>query len=149
MAKFTVNPDGSIGTDSPQAALELQRAILGKKTRGPTSGSASTVQDAPNPKVKIFVAALLKSAKGLTSEQAAQVIGIGLKSLPPVVRSLNAWCKHHKVNFEGMIKRTNQYDNRRVISLYSLTDDGRLFFAARAEFLTVATNGAGSKTAEA
>ena len=87
MSKFTVYLDGSIGTDSPQAALELQRAILGKKPRGRASGSAPPASDALNPKAKIFIAALLKTATGLTTEQAAKAIGIGPKSLPPVLRT--------------------------------------------------------------
>lgn len=150
MPKFTIYLDGSIGTDSPQAALELQRAILGRKTRvSRPAGSATSSSDTLNLKAKLFLAALLKTGKGLTTEQAARAIEVAPKSLPPVVRSLNSWCKHQKIVLDQMVKRTTAYDNRRVISLYNLTDEGRVFFAGRVELATAPPNGAGSKAAEA
>ncbi len=88
---------------------------------------------------KLFLNALLKSTSGLNTDQLALELGIGAKSLPPVLRTLKKWCERKKLDFEGLINRRPGYVNKRYVTTYSLTDQGRVKFASLVG--TLAANG--------
>jgi hypothetical protein len=83
---------------------------------------------------------LLKSNTDLHTDQLTTALGIEPKSLPPVLRSLKRWCEHQKLNFSGLIETKPIYANKRYLTSYHLTDQGRLTFAGRVGTGTVLTN---------
>jgi hypothetical protein len=125
---YRVLPNGVIETDTLAEAIAAQTAVTGKKpAKLHTARRADN--DTLNGNAKQFLRALIAAPKTtLSTEQAAKALNFGPKSLPPVIRSLNNWCRKHRVTLDAMVKRDTAYEDRRVISVYRLTDEGRQFF---------------------
>ncbi len=92
---------------------------------------------------KGMLSAMLQSGQGLNTDELTKTLGIEPKSLPPVLRSLRKWCQEKKLDFEGVIEKRPAYLNKRYVTVYSLTDHGRVTFAGMAGLLE-AVNGRGA-----
>jgi hypothetical protein len=127
---YRVLPDGTIETDTLDDALKARDAVLGRKTnqrhaRGIVTKKSDTLL---SDVTKAFLRALVQSPNGLTSTQAATAAGIGTKSLPPVIRGLNEFCRRKHIVMDSLVTRKTKFENRRPVSLYALTEEGRRFF---------------------
>jgi len=80
-----------------------------------------------------FLGLLLTTNEGLNTEQVAAHLSIGPKSIPPILRSLAKWGKLKKHNLDGLLTRKMTYVNRRPVTMYTLTEQGRLMFVGKVQ----------------
>jgi hypothetical protein len=140
---YRILPNGVIETDSVAEALQVQNALAGKKPRQQRGAIPKRSNDTLNLHAKQFIQALIASPTGLTTERAAAALGVQPMSIPPVVRSLNKFCQRRHVVFGKLVTRTTAYENRRQVSVYAFTAEGRTFFARHLE--QTSSNGTDAK----
>jgi hypothetical protein len=129
---FKLLPDGTIQTDSVEELLEARAALAGEQSSkrqraNPKSRSAKVRVELSNT-VKAFLVALLKHPTGLDTHQIAKAIEIDPRQVPPVIRHLTKWAEGAKVKLDDLLKRKPQFENRKPVTLYALTEDGRTTF---------------------
>jgi hypothetical protein len=135
-------PDGVIvETDSVREAVQVRTAFAGARTRSarqtaPLVRAESSTPVPPKRDDPIdlsdtatrFLDLLMQNAAGVNTDQAARALHVGLKSLPPVVRGLRRWCSERRLAFASLISSAPKYVNRKPLTLYALTDEGRRTF---------------------
>jgi hypothetical protein len=128
---YRILANGVIETDSLAEALEVQNALTGKRNhhRG-QSRKTSNAKDILGLNAKAFLRELIKAPQtGVTTEHAARAIGVEPRGIPPIIRSINNYCKRHRVVMTDLVERRDGYENKRQVSIYKFTDAGRTYFA--------------------
>lgn len=123
---FRLLTNGVIECDT----IDELRKLQGHRERKPRSRSDTKPSDLGEMATR-FLDLLLKTDKGLNTEEVAVNLGISPKSLPPILRSLAKWSRVKKLDLDGLITRKMAYVNRRPVTVYNLTDHGRLTIAAK------------------
>ena len=141
---FRILPDGTIETDKLADALLVREAIRGRrvdqqrKVRTQPNGSEGMILSAATMR---FLAALVRTPAGLTSDEVARAAEIRTGNIPPIVRELNSWARREGVVLAELIDRERGFERGRPISTYRLSERGVATFSS----LTGATEVAGEK----
>ncbi len=129
---FRILPNGAYECDTLDEfrQLQRQRPTERKSRPQPTHRRAAANADAGlNEPAKAFLSALLRSSSTQNTDEIEKATGIKAKQLPPVLRLLTKWSKDRKLDLVTLITRKPVYVNRRPVTAYSLTDEGRAKFA--------------------
>jgi DNA-binding PadR family transcriptional regulator len=130
-------PDGLVvETDSVREATEVRNAFTGKRTRrlplvkSPEANRSATSSSELSALPVRFLDLLSQHPAGINTDTVAKTLGIGPKSIPPILRALNRWAKHRSFDLKRLISGTAQFVDRRPVTFYRLTDEGRKAFGA-------------------
>jgi hypothetical protein len=123
--------------DTPKEAATL-RKLLGRPRRQKRQGRVLQVagprpiQQALSPGSVVgsshtsnVFRALLDAPGGLSSDALAHTLGVGPKSLPPIMGHVNALLISHNYEVKHVLERRTIYDKGRAKSVYVLTNLGR------------------------
>jgi hypothetical protein len=125
---FRVRADGTIETDSVEEALKLRAALLRQEFRKQATRSSQKPSDPDylSDDTKAFLGLICLGP--FTSDQISEGTKISKTSIPPLIRGLHSWANRHGFNLDDLLVRTQTYVKGKPISLYELTDEGRLQF---------------------
>lgn len=137
MATKITLPDGTIiESDVPEDAADAAASLTHRnnlsRLRAPRSASRPSSPRKSKAiafdfadSAKLFIAALMRSASGMNTDQVAAAINIKPRSIPPVLRSIARWAQRKKMSIEDIIDRKAEYVDRKPVTHYRLTDRGK------------------------
>lgn len=126
---FRQLPNGVVEVDTIDELRQLQRS-RGRERQAaphaPTRPLKSTTDLTDT--TKQFLLVLNKAPNGLNTAQIAKKLDLDSRSIPPLMRSISRWCRDNGQQRDKLMNSTAIYVNRRPVTLYALTDEGRTVF---------------------
>jgi hypothetical protein len=127
---FRMLSNGVVEVDTLDELRQLQRS-RSRERRLPTHGAS-----VPVPKhsgdlsdtTKQFLLVLMKASKGMNTEQAARLLHLDSRGIPPLLRGIARWCRDRNVDRNSLLISKAVYVNRRPVTHYTLTDAGKTTF---------------------
>lgn len=128
---FECSRDGIVECDT----IEELRKLQGQRERRPRVQHRDTKPAGLElgELARRFLGLLLTTTEGLNTEEVATKLGIGPKSIPPILRSLKKWGRVKKHDLDGLMTRKMVYVNRRPVTIYNLTEEGRVMMAGKVQ----------------
>ena len=110
--------------------IDELRKLQGQRERKPRTQHRAAAKPELGEMANRFLRLMLTTDQGMNTEQVATTLGISSKSIPPILRGLAKWSRAKKRDIDGLLTRKTAYVNRRPVTIYNLTDEGRLMIAA-------------------
>ncbi|HEV8677207.1 MAG TPA: hypothetical protein VGX21_24490 [Methylomirabilota bacterium] len=131
-----VMPDGSFVCDTPDEAISMRDRLMERRAkearrearRVARAGAPSDHVGAGNgdgDKTTALQALLVDSPDGISSDDLAQHLGVGARSLPPLMVALRRRAREKGHDLAQLLVRERIFDQSgRAVSRYRLTEEG-------------------------
>jgi hypothetical protein len=129
---FRMLENGVVEVDT----LDELRLLQGKKNRErqpraqsrPSKRSVAALSD----EAKRFLLLLMTAKNGSNTTDIAKRLGLEARQIPPILRTLSRWCGEKKVDRDTLLTTRMDYVDRKPVTTYTLTDQGKTVFGPMA-----------------
>ena len=138
---FRMLPNGVVEVDTIGELRQLQGKRPERQPRNQPRASNKSAFNLSDTTKRFLLLLLRAPQDGLNTAELAERLKLESRGIPPLVRGVATWCRDKKLDRDKLLTTRMDYVDRKPVTVYKLTDQGKTTFGPMAAEQVANLNG--------